>query len=60
MIKDLVVNIAHIPVKSVLIDVVIADIPSKYGMILSRSWGAKLGGSLLLDMTYATVHVFGG
>jgi hypothetical protein len=43
MIKDFVVNLAHIPVKSILMDVVIADVPAKYGMLLSRSWGAKLG-----------------
>jgi hypothetical protein len=60
MIKDLVVNLAQIPAKSVLMDVVVADIPPKYGMLLSRSWGAKLGGSLQLDMTYATIPVFGG
>jgi hypothetical protein len=41
-------------------DVVFADVPAKYDMLLSRSWGAKLGGSLQLDMTYATIPVFGG
>jgi hypothetical protein len=46
MIKYLVVNLAQIPVKSILMDVVIVDVPAKYGMLLSRSWGAKLGGSL--------------
>ena len=51
MIKYLVVNLAQIPIKSVLMDVVVADIPPKYGMLLSRSWGTKLGGSLQLDMT---------
>jgi hypothetical protein len=60
MIKDLVVTLAQVPVKSVLMDVVIADIPPKYGMLLSRSWGAKLGGSLQLDMSYATIPIFGG
>jgi hypothetical protein len=60
MIKDLVVGLAQIPVKRILMDVVVADIPPKYGMLLSRSWGAKLGGSLQLDMTYATIPVFGG
>jgi hypothetical protein len=60
MIKDLVVTLAQILVKNVLMDVVIADIPPKYGFLLSRSWGAKLGGSLQLDMTYATIPVFGG
>jgi ribonuclease HI len=60
MIKDLVVNIAQIPVKSILMDVVVVDVPVKYGMLLSRSWGAKLGGSLQLDMTYAAIPIFGG
>jgi hypothetical protein len=60
MIKDLVVNLAQIPVKSVLMDVVVADVPAKYDMLLSRSWGAKLGGSVQLDMTYATIPIFGG
>jgi hypothetical protein len=60
MIKDLVVNLAQIPVKSILMDVVVVDVPAKYGMLLSRSWGAKLGGSVQLDMTYATILIFGG
>jgi hypothetical protein len=48
------------PAKSILMDVVFVDIPPKYGMLLSGSWGAKLGGSLQLDMTYDTIPVFGG
>jgi len=40
-------------------DIVVADIPPKYGMLLSRSWGVKLQGSLQLDMSYATILVFG-
>ena len=40
-------------------DVVVAEIPPKYGMLLSRSWGEKLQGSLQLDMSYATISVFG-
>jgi hypothetical protein len=40
-------------------DVVVANIPPKYGMLLSRSWGAKLKVTLQLDMSYATVPVFG-
>ena len=39
-------------------DIVVADIPPKYGMLLSRSWGAKLQGSLQIDMSYATIPVF--
>jgi len=60
MIKYLVVTLAQVPVKSVLMDVVITDIPLKYGLLLSRSWGAKLEGSLQLDMTYTMVPMFGG
>ena len=40
-------------------DILVADIPPKYGMLLSRSWGAKLQGSLQLNMSYATILVFG-
>jgi hypothetical protein len=58
MINDLVVNLVQIPVKSIMIDVVLSDIPAKYGMLLSRSWGAKLRGSFQLDMTYATIPIF--
>jgi hypothetical protein len=60
MIKDIVVNLSQVPVKSILMDVVVVEFPAKYGMILSISWGAKLGGSAQLDMTYATIPIFGG
>lgn len=56
MIKDLVV----VAVKSVLMDIVVADVPVNYGMLLSRSWASKLGGSLQMDMAYATIPVFYG
>ena len=39
-------------------EIVLADIPPKYGTLLSRSWGAKLQGSLQMDMSYATILVF--
>ena len=32
----------QIPTKCMVMDVVVADVPPKYGMLLSRSWGAKL------------------
>ena len=40
-------------------DVVVADIPLKFEMLLSRSWEAKLKGALQTDMSYATILVFG-
>ena len=60
VIKDLAVTLQQIPVKSILMDVVVADIPPKFGMLLSRSWAKKLGGSLQMDLSYASVPVFGG
>ena len=42
LIKDLMVSLHQILEKSILMDVVIADVPVKVGMFLSRSWGAKL------------------
>ena len=42
LIKDLCVSLAQIPKKCMVMDVVVAIVPPKYGMLLSRSWGAKL------------------
>jgi len=44
--KDLVVTLDQILAKSVLMDVVVADVPPRFGMLLSRSWGEKLKGTL--------------
>jgi len=37
LIKDLCVSLVQYPAKTILMDIVIADIPPKYGMLLSRS-----------------------
>jgi hypothetical protein len=60
VIKDLVVSLFQLPMKSVVMDIVVVDVPSKFGMLLSRSWIKKLGGTLQMDLTYATIPVFGG
>ena len=39
-------------------DVVVADIHPKYGMLLSRAWAAKIQGNLQMDMSFATIPVF--
>ena len=46
VIKDLVVSITQFPMKSVLMDVVITDISPNFGMLLSRSWEKRVGGTL--------------
>ena len=60
VIKDLVVNLNQVPMKSVLMDIVVADISPKFGMMLSRSWAKRVGGTLQMDLSYATILVFGG
>jgi ribonuclease HI len=60
VIKDLAVSLFQLPMKSVVMDIVVADVPPKFGMLLSRSWIKKLGGTLQMDLTYATIPVFGG
>jgi hypothetical protein len=40
----------------VMTDVVI-DIPNSWGMLLSRKFTAHLGGSLQMDLSYATIPI---
>lgn len=56
----MVVSLAQILFRSLVMDVVVEDIPARFGMLLSRSWGDKLGGVLKLDFTYAIIKKFGG
>lgn len=46
IIKDLDVSIDQIPAKNVLMDVVVADVPPRFGMILYMSWGEKIKGTM--------------
>jgi hypothetical protein len=45
VIKDLFAVLSHLPMKSVVMDIVVVDIPPKFGMLLSKSWANKVGGS---------------
>ena len=46
LIKDLVINISQLPSKSIGMDIVVADIPPKFGLLSSRSWSKMMGGTL--------------
>ena len=46
LIKDLCVTLVQYLSKNILMEILAANIPPKYGMLLFRSWGAKLQGSL--------------
>jgi len=43
VIKYLVVTMFQLPMKSVVINIVVANVPPKFGMLLSRSWIKILG-----------------
>ena len=60
VIKDMAVNLTQLLMKSVIMHVVLADIAPKFGMLLSRYWGKKVGGTLQMDLSYATIPIFGG
>ena len=43
-----------------VMDIVVADVPPKFGMLLSRSWIKILQETLQMYLTYATIIAFGG
>ena len=60
LIKDLAVNLTQLPSKSVMMDIVVVDIPPKFSLLLSRSWSKRLGVTLHMDLTYATIPMLRG
>jgi hypothetical protein len=59
LIKYLVMTLAQIPSKNMVMYVVMVDIAPKFGMLFSISWALKLKGTLQMDMSYATIPIFG-
>jgi hypothetical protein len=60
VIKDMVVTLFQLPMKSVVVDIVVVYVPPKFWMLLSRSWIKRLGETLQMDLSYVTIPVFGG
>jgi hypothetical protein len=52
VIKDLVVSLFQLPMKSMLMDIVVADVPPKFRMLMSISWIKRLGGNFHMELTY--------
>jgi hypothetical protein len=46
LIKDLVINLSQLPMRSMVMDVVVVDIPPKFRLLLSCPWRKRLGGTL--------------
>ena len=44
----------------ILLDVVVADVPPRYGMLLSRTCANRMCGTMQMDMKYATIPLFVG
>ena len=58
LIKDRAITLIQFPMKSMIIDIVVENVPPKFGMLLSRGSIKRLGGTLQNDLSYATVPVF--
>jgi hypothetical protein len=60
LIKYLAVTLTSTSIKTMVMDVVVANIPPKFGCLLSRYFVKRLGGTLQMDLSYATILVFNG
>ena len=57
VIENLKMKLAAYPDVEITMNVLVIDIPDVWGMLFSREWAAKLGGSIQLDLTYTTVPI---
>jgi hypothetical protein len=55
LIKGLQVYLATFPDIMIEMDIVVIDVPDVWGMLLNRKTVADLGGSLQMDLSYATI-----
>ena len=56
VIKYLVVTLFQLPMKSIVMDILVANVPTNFGMLLSRSWIKRLEGTFQMDLSYATIQ----
>jgi hypothetical protein len=52
VIENVKVCLKEYPEKIIHMDIVVVDIPDVWGMLLSRKFASKLGGTLEMDLTY--------
>jgi hypothetical protein len=60
VIKIFKVCLAIYPKVSLSMDVIVIDVPDAWGMLLFRKWDATLGGSLHMELFYATIQIGDG
>ena len=59
LIKYVVVGLTQAPAKTVVMEIMVVNIPLKFGMLLSRAWATNIKGTMQMDLTYATIPIFG-
>jgi len=52
VVENVEVHLKEFPEKTVHIDIIVVDVPDVWGMLLSRKFGAMIGGSLEMDLTF--------
>jgi hypothetical protein len=58
--EDVEVFLIDFPHINLLMNIVVIDVPDAWGMLLSRSWSASLGGFLSMDLTHAHIPMGDG
>ena len=54
IILGFLVILAKYPNIHLNMDILVIDVPEKWGMLLSRKWAADLGGSIQMEWNYST------
>jgi hypothetical protein len=52
VVENVEVHLKEYLEKTVRIDIIVVDVPDVWGMLLSRKFGAMIGGSLEMDLTF--------
>jgi hypothetical protein len=60
LIEDVEVYLEDFPHIGLIMNIVVIDVPDAWGMLLSRSWEATLGGFLSMDLTHAHIPMGDG
>jgi hypothetical protein len=58
--EDVEVFLIDFPHISVLMDILVIDVPDAWGMFLSRTWSSALGGFLSMNLTHAYIPMGDG
>jgi hypothetical protein len=60
VVENVEVRLKEYPEKMVHVEIVVVDVPDVWGMLLSRKFGAMLGGTLEMDLTFLQLPLKNG